>query len=60
MFIVFTVGANFFAAYTTIAQQMTPEEAAASGMLLLVVCFVDTVILTYLILRSQLNGLRLM
>ena len=60
MFVVLSVGANFFTADSALAQQMTPEEAAASGMLLLVVSFIDTLILTYFILRSRLHGPRLM
>jgi hypothetical protein len=60
MFILFSVGAGVFAADSAAAQQMSPEEAAASGLGLLVVSLIDTMILTYFILRSRLRGLRLM
>jgi hypothetical protein len=60
MFILFSVGASAFTADSAMAQQMSPEDAAASGVLLLVVSFIDTLILTYFILRSRLSGLRLM
>ena len=60
MFVLFSVGASVFTADSAMAQQMSPEEAAASGLLLLVVSFIDTLILTYFILHSRLRGLRLM
>jgi hypothetical protein len=60
MFVLFSVGAGIFTADSAMAQQMSPEEAAASGFGLLVVSFIDTLILTYFILRSRLRGLRLM
>ena len=60
MFILFSVGGSVFMTDSTMAQQMSPEEAAASGVMLLVVSFIDTLILTYFILRSRLRGLRLM
>ena len=60
MFILFTVGASVFTANSAMAQQMSPEEAAASSSRLIVVCLIDTVILTYFILRSRLSGWRLM
>jgi len=60
MFILFSVGAGIFTADSALAQQMSPEDAATSGVMLLVVCFIDTLILTYFILRSRLSGLRLM
>ena len=60
MFILFSVGAGIFTADSVMAQQMSPEDAAASGGLLLVVCFIDTLILTFFILCSQLSGLHLM
>jgi hypothetical protein len=60
MFILFSVGTSVFMADSTMAQQMSPEEAASSGLMLLVVSFIDTLILTYFILRSRLRGLRLM
>ena len=59
MFILFSVGAAVFATDPAAAQQ-GPEEAAASGLALLLVSFIDTLILTYFILRSRLRGLRLM
>jgi hypothetical protein len=60
MFIIFSVGASVFMTDSAMAQQMSSEEAAASGVMLLVVSFIDTLILTYFILRSRLRGLRLM
>jgi hypothetical protein len=60
MFILWTVGSGIFAADSALAQQMSPEDAAASGLMLIVVSFIDTPILTYFILRSRLRGLRLM
>ena len=60
MFILFSVGASVFTANSAMAQQMSPEESAASGARLLVVCLIDTVVLTYFIKRSRLSGLRLM
>jgi hypothetical protein len=60
MFILFSVGASVFTANSAMAQQMSPEEAAASGSGLVVVCLIDTVVLTYFIKRSRLSGLRLM
>ena len=60
MFILWTVGASIFTADSALAQQMSPEDAAASGLMLIVVSFIDTLILTYFILRSRLRGLRLM
>jgi len=60
MFILFSVGASVFTADSAMAQQMSPEEAAASGLGLFIVSFIDTLILTYFILRSRLRGLRLM
>ena len=60
MFILWTIGAGIFTADSALAQQMSPEDAAASGLLLIVVSFIDTLILTYFILRSRLRGLRLM
>lgn len=60
MFILWTVGSAIFTANSAMAQQMSPEDAAASGLLLIVVSFIDTLILTYFILRSRLRGLRLM
>jgi hypothetical protein len=59
MFILFSVGAAVFATDPAAAQQ-GPEEAAASALALLLVSFIDTLILTYFILRSRLRGLRLM
>jgi hypothetical protein len=60
MFTLFTIGANLFTADSAMAQQMSPEEAAVAGSMLIVVSFIDTLILTYFILRSRLCGLRLM
>jgi len=60
MFILFSVGGSVFMADSAMAQHMSPEEAAASSVMLLVVSFIDTLILTYFILRSRLRGLRLM
>lgn len=60
MFILFSVGASVFTTDSAMAQQMSPEDAAASGVMLIVVSFIDTLILTYFILRSRLRGLRLM
>jgi hypothetical protein len=60
MFVLFSVGASVFTADSAMAQQMSPEESAASGARLLVVCLIDTVVLTYFIKRSRLSGLRLM
>ena len=60
MFILFSVGASAFTANSAMAQQMSPEESAASGSRLLVVSLIDTVVLTYFIKRSRLSGLRLM
>ena len=60
MFILWTVGSGIFTADSALAQQMSPEDAAASGLMLIVVSFIDTPILTYFILRSRLRGLRLM
>jgi len=60
MFILFSVGGSVFMGDSVMAQQMNPEETATSGAMLLVVSFIDTLILTYFILRSRLRGLRLM
>ncbi len=60
MFVLFSVGASIFTADSTMAQQMSPEDAAEAGLMLLIVSFIDTLILTYFILRSRLRGLRLM
>jgi hypothetical protein len=60
MFILWTIGASIFTANSALAQQMSPDDAAASGLVLIVVSFIDTLILTYFILRSRLRGLRLM
>ena len=60
MFILWTIGASIFTANSALAQQMSPDDAAASGLMLIVVSFIDTLILTYFILRSRLRGLRLM
>ena len=60
MFILWTVGSSIFTADSALAQQMSPEDAAAAGMMLIVVSFIDTLILTYYILRSRSRGLRLM
>jgi hypothetical protein len=60
MFILFSVGASVFTTDSAMAQQMSPEDAAASGLMLLIVSFIDTLILAYFILRSRLRGLRLM
>jgi len=60
MFILWMVGSDIFTADSALAQQMSPEDAAASGLMLIVVSFIDTLILTYFILRSRLRGLRLM
>ncbi|MFN2112632.1 MAG: hypothetical protein ACK2TT_05910 [Anaerolineales bacterium] len=60
MFVLWTIGTSIFSADSALAQQMSPEEAAAAGMMLIVVSFIDTLILTYFILRSRLRGLRLM
>ena len=60
MFILWMVGSGIFTADSALAQQMSPEDAAASGLMLIVVSFIDTLILTYFILRSRMRGLRLM
>jgi hypothetical protein len=60
MFILWTVGAGIFTADSALAQQMSPEDAAASGLMLIIVSFIDTLILTYFILRSRMRGPRLM
>jgi len=60
MFILWTIGSSIFTTDSALAQQMSPEDAAASGLMLIVVSFIDTPILTYFILRSRLRGLRLM
>lgn len=60
MFVLWMVGASVFTTNSSLAQQMSPEDAAASGLMLIVVSFIDTPILTYFILRSRLRGLRLM
>ena len=60
MFILWTIGASIFTTNSALAQQMSPDDAAASGLMLIVVSFIDTLILTYFILRSRLRGLRLM
>jgi hypothetical protein len=39
---------------------MSPDESTRSALALLGVCLIDTLILTYFILRSRLSGLRLM
>jgi hypothetical protein len=58
MFILFSVGSAVFTA--ELEAEMSPEASEMSAIWLLVVCLIDTVILTYFILRSRLNGLRLM
>jgi len=60
MFILWTIGSSIFTTDSALAQQMSPEDAAASGLMLIVVSFIDTPILTYFILRSRFRGLRLM
>jgi len=60
MFILWMVGSGIFTADSALAQQMSPEDAAASGLMLIIISFIDTLILTYFILRSRLRGLRLM
>ncbi len=60
MFIFFSIGSAVFTADSAAAQQMSPEESAMSALGLLVVSLIDTLILTYFILRSRLSGLRLM
>jgi hypothetical protein len=60
MFVLWTIGTSIFSADSALAQQMSPEDAAAAGMMLIVVSLIDTLILTYFILRSRLRGLRLM
>lgn len=60
MFVLWTVGSSIFATDSALAQQMSPEDAAVAGMMLIVVSLIDTLILTYFILRSRLRGLRLM
>jgi ABC-2 type transport system ATP-binding protein len=42
------------------ATEMSPDESMTYALALLVVSLIDTIILTYFILRSRLNGLRLM
>ena len=59
MFILFSVGSAIFTA-ELLASEMSPDESAMSALGLLVVCLIDTMILSYFILRSRLSGLRLM
>ena len=59
MFILFSIGPAVFTAQLA-GTEMSPEESAMSALALLVVCLIDTMILTYFILRSRLSGLRLM
>lgn len=58
MFILFSAGSGIFTAQLS-ATEMSPEESATSALGLLVVSIIDTMILTYFILRSRLSGLRL-
>src|SRR5688572_10966735 len=37
-----------------------PEQAGSAGMALMVMCFLNTLVLTYIILRSRWTGVRLM
>lgn len=59
MFILFSVGSSFLGPPVD-ASQMTPEQASRSGMALIITSLIDTIVLTYLILRSRLTGWRLM
>jgi hypothetical protein len=59
MFILFSVGSSFLGPPVD-ASQMTPEQASRSGMALITICLIDTIVLVYLILRSRLTGWRLM
>lgn len=59
MFILNAVGDALFSAQS-VAAEMSSEESANSALGLLIVCLIDTLILTYFILRSRLSGLRLM
>jgi ABC-2 type transport system ATP-binding protein len=59
MFILYSVGDAIFATQTA-ATEMSSEGPAMSWLWLLVVCLIDTMILSYFILRSRLSGLRLM
>jgi hypothetical protein len=55
MLIAFVAGTALIGATVKLA----PEEASQSGLMLLVVSFLNTVVLTYLITRSQWRGLKL-
>jgi hypothetical protein len=59
MFVLFAIGDAVFAAQSATAE-MSPEGSAASALWLLSVCLIDTLILSYFILRSRLSGWRLM
>lgn len=59
MFILNAVGDALFSAQS-VATEVNSEESTMSALGLLVVCLIDTLILTYFILRSRLSGLRLM
>ena len=59
MFFLFSIGSSVFTAQLA-GTEMSPEESAMSALGLLVVSLIDTLILTYFILRSRLSGLRLM
>jgi len=55
--VLYFVGSSVFSPID--ASQMTPEELAIAPMMMLVISLIDTLVLTYLILRSRLTGLRL-
>jgi hypothetical protein len=55
---VLSYGSDLFAQSAT--TEMNPDKLAASALPYLIVSLIDTVILSYFILRSRLHGLRLM
>jgi hypothetical protein len=60
MFILFLVGSSVLGPQVD-AAEMTPEQTGMAALVVIIVtCLIDTVILTYLILRSRLTGWRLM
>jgi len=59
MAVLFSVGSALFTGDSATAQP-SPDEAMASMLGLLLVSLIDTLILSYLILRSRLSGWRLM
>jgi hypothetical protein len=59
MFILLSIESAVFTAQPA-GTDMSPKESGMSALGLLGVCLIDTMILTYFILRSRLSGLRLM